>query len=120
MAVQDNCVSIVPYFKVHSGKMQAFKQLAERFAEKSSTEPKTIYYGWSFSEDEAHCREGYADAEGALAHLENVGPLLGEAAKIGELIRLEIHGSEQELAKLRDPLAKANFQFFTLECGFRR
>ena len=24
----------------------------------------------------AHCREGYADAEGVLAHLENVGELL--------------------------------------------
>ena len=120
MATQDMCVSIVPYFKVPSDKMEAFKRLCERFVESSKSEPKTIYYGWSFTEDQAHCREGYSDAEGALAHLENVGPLLDEASKIGELLRLEIHGPEQELAKLRGPLAKLNVQFFTLECGFRR
>jgi hypothetical protein len=70
--------------------------------------------------NEAHCREGYADAEGALAHLENVGQLLDEALKMVELIRLEIHGPKEELAKLREPLAKLNPQFFTLEYGFRR
>ena len=61
-----------------------------------------------------------ADAEGALAHLENVGQLLNDALKMAELIRLEIHGPEEELAKLREPLAKMNPQFFTLEYGFRR
>ena len=46
------------------------------------------YYGFSFYGNEAHCREGYADAEGALAHLENVGQLLEEALKMVELTRL--------------------------------
>jgi len=55
-----------------------------------------------------------------LAHLENVGQLLDEALKMVELIRLEIHGPKEELAKLREPLAKLNPQFFTLEYGFRR
>jgi hypothetical protein len=58
--------------------------------------------------------------EGALAHLDNVGQLFDEALKIVELTRLEIHGPEGELAKLREPLAKLNPQFFILECGFRR
>ena len=119
MATQDKCVTIVPYFKVPRGQMEAFKRLCERFVEKSKPEPKCLYYGWSYYEDQAHCREGYADAEGALAHLESVGPLLDEALKIAELNRLEIHGPEEELAKLREPLAKLNAQFFTLEYGFR-
>ena len=52
--------------------------------------------------------------------LENVGTLLQEALKIAELTRLEIHGPEEELAKLREPLADLKPQFFTLEYGFRR
>ena len=120
MATQDKCCSIVPYFRVSSGKLGAFKELCERFVEKTSTEPECLYYGFSFNGDQVHCREGYEDAEGVLAHLENVGPLLEEALKIAELTRLEIHGPEQELAKLREPLAELNPQFFTLEYGFRR
>ena len=120
MATQDKCCTIVPYFKVQSGKLDAFKKLCEQLVEKTSTEPKCLYYGFSFAGDQAHCREGYADAEGALAHLENVGMLLQEAMKISEITRLEIHGPEEELAKLREPLAELQPQFFTLEYGFRR
>jgi quinol monooxygenase YgiN len=120
MATQDTCCTIVPYFKVQAGKLDAFKALCERFVEKTSKEPKCLYYGFSFAGDEIHCREGYEDAEGALAHLENVGTLLEEALTISELTNLEVHGPERELAKLRGPLADLNPKFFTLEYGFRR
>ena len=88
--------------------------------EKTNEEPKCLFYGFSFYEDQAHCREGYEDAEGVLTHLDNVGTLLQEALEIADLTRLEIHGPEEELAKLREPLAELNPQFFTLEYGFRR
>ena len=120
MATQDKCCTIVPYFKVQSDKLDAFKALCERFVEKTNEEPKCLYYGFSFYEDQVHCREGYEDAEGVLAHLENVGSILEESLKISDLTRLEIHGPEEELAKLREPLAAFNPQFFTLEYGFRR
>jgi len=67
-----------------------------------------------------HCREGYQDAGGLLAHLENVGAILEEALKISDLTRLEIHAPEEELAQLREPLANLKPEFFTLEYGFRR
>ena len=120
MSIEDKCCTIVPYFRVPDGRMAAFKDLCQHFVAKAAGEPKCLYYGFSFCGNEAHCREGYADAEGVLAHLENVGQLLDEALKIVELTRLEIHGPEGELAKLRQPLAKLNPQFFTLEYGFRR
>jgi len=120
MATQDRCCTVVPYFKVHAGRLESFKGLCEEFVEKSSSEPKCLYYGFSFDGDDAHCREGYADAEGVLAHLQNVGALLQELLKISDLTRLEIHGPAQELAKLRGPLADFKPQFFTLEFGFRR
>jgi hypothetical protein len=34
-----------------------------------------------------------------------VGPLLTEALKIADLIRLEVHGPAAELDKLKEPLA---------------
>jgi quinol monooxygenase YgiN len=120
MATQDKCCTIVPYFKVSNGKLDAFKELSEQCVEKTESESKCLYYGFSFNGDQAHCREGYEDAEGVLAHLENVGSLLEEALKIADLIRLEIHGPKEELAKLREPLANLKPQFFILEYGFRR
>lgn len=120
MATDDKCVTIVPYFKVHAGKLDEFKAGCVKFVEKTSPEPKCLFYGFSFDGDEAHCREGYADAEGALAHLDSVGAMLQEALKISDLTRLEIHGPEEEIAKMREPLAGLNPQFFTLDYGFRR
>lgn len=120
MATEDKCCTIVPYFKVHNGKLEAFKAMCEEFVEKTEQEPKCLYYGFSFDGDEVHCREGYEDAAGALAHLENVGPLLEEALKIADLTRLEVHGPEEELAALREPLADLKPRFFMLEYGFRR
>jgi hypothetical protein len=120
MPTQDKCCTIVPYFHVPADKQEAFRVLCEQFVAKASEETKCLYYGFSFHGETAHCREGYADAEGALAHLENVRELLDQALKITALTRLEVHGPEEELAKLRGPLAKLSPQFYTLEYGFRR
>lgn len=120
MSINDKCCSIVPYFKVSSGNLETFKELCRQMVAKTSEETKCLYYGFSFDADQAHCREGYADAEGLLTHLKNVGSLLEEALKIAELTRLEVHGPEEELAKLREPLAHLKPQFFVLEYGFRR
>ncbi len=121
MATQkDKCCSIAPYFKIEDGKLDAFKSLCEKFVQKSSEESKCLYYGFTFAGNEAHCREGYEDAEGVLAHLDSVGPLLEEALSMASLSRLEIHGPEAELAKLRGPLADLKPRFFSLADGFRK
>ena len=120
MSTLDTCCSIVPYFKVHDGKMDQFKALGERFVETTATEEGVLYYGFAFNGDMAHCREGYKDAEAALAHLDNVGALVQEALTMSSLDRFEIHGPESELAKLREPLAGLNPTFYVLETGFRR
>jgi hypothetical protein len=55
-----------------------------------------------------------------LAHLENVGSLLGEALKLAKLVRLEVHAPASQIDKLRAPLSSLGPQFFTLEAGIRR
>ncbi len=120
MTTPDTCCTIAPYFKVHSDKLDDFKELCAQLVEKSSQEPNCLHYGFTFSGDMAHCREGYADAEAVLAHLENIGPLLKEALKMADITRLEVHGPGEELEKLREPMAGLNPRFFALEYGFRK
>ena len=120
MATSDTCVSIVPYFKVHQGQLENFRAGCEKFVVQTQSEQDCLYYGFCFNGDEVHCREGYANAEAALGHLQNVDALLKEALTIADLTRLEIHGPEQELAKMRGPLAALNPAYFVLEYGFRK
>ncbi len=110
-----NFVSFHPYFKVHPGKLDTFKAGLPAFVEKTASEEKNLFYEFTLNGDEVFCREGYADAEGLLAHLENVGALLAEALKIADLTRLEVHAPAAELEKLREPLAHLKPAWFTLE-----
>ena len=110
-----NFVSLHPYFKVHPGKLEAFKAALPAFVEKTASEEKNLFYGFTVNGDEIFCREGYTDADGVLAHLDNVGALLAEALKISNLIRVELHGPANELDKLRGPLAHLTPAWFPIE-----
>jgi quinol monooxygenase YgiN len=110
-----NFVTLHPYFKVHPGKLEAFKAGFPAFVEKTASEEKNLFYEFTVNGDEVFCREGYADAEGLLAHLENVGALLAEALKIADLVRLEVHGPAAQLEKLKAPLAHLNPAWFVAE-----
>lgn len=120
MVTTDTCCTLLPYFEVHEGKLDEFKALCERFVEQTAKEDDVLYYGFSFDGNVAHCREGYANAAGLLAHLDNVGSLLQQALQIADIARLEVHGPAAEIDRLRGPLEELDPQFFTLECGFRR
>jgi quinol monooxygenase YgiN len=110
-----NFVTLHPYFKVHPEKLEAFKAGFPAFVEKTASEEKNVFYEFTVNGDEVFCREGYTDAGGLLAHLENVGALLAEALKIADLIRLEVHGPAAELEKLREPLAHLNPAWFVID-----
>ncbi len=102
--------------------MDNVKAMLPQFVEKTESEGGCLYYGFTFSGNKLHCREAYRDADGVLAHVENVGSLLQEflGSGIVELTELQIHGPEDELAKLREPLAGLNPDYWVLEYGFRR
>jgi hypothetical protein len=107
-----NFVSLHPYFKVHPKKLETLKAAFPAFIEKTASEEKNLFYGFTINGDEVFCREGYADAEGLLVHLDSVGSLLAEGLKIADLTRLEVHGPAGELDKLRGPLAHLNPVWF--------
>lgn len=120
MLALDTCCTLVPYFEVQADQLDTFKALGVKFVEKTRSEAGCVHYAFSFHDNIAHCREGYANADALLAHLENVGALLQEALKISKIIRLEVHGSAAEIEKLRAPMAALKPQFYILEEGFRR
>jgi hypothetical protein len=116
----DTCCTLVPYFEVQADQLAAFKALGPKFVARTRNEPGCLHYAFSFSGTAAHCREGYVDAEAVLAHLQNVGELLGEALKLAKIVCLEVHAPAAEVEKLRGPMASLNPQFFVLEEGIRR
>lgn len=122
MATDSTVCSIHPYFSIPEDMGDTVRSYCERFLEMASAEPGCIYYGFTFTGDELHTREAYDDAAALLAHLDGVGPLLGQMLEEGaaRLTRVEVHGPAAELEKLREPLADLSPQYFTLEYDYRR
>jgi quinol monooxygenase YgiN len=115
MSVLSNFVTLNPYFKAHPGKRETIKAGFARFVEKTASEGKNLFYGFSVNGDDMFCREGYADAESLLAHVGNIGALLAEMLTMADLTRIEVHGPAVELDKLKGPLAHLNPMWFTIE-----
>ena len=120
MALDDTVCTLVPYFTVQDGKLDEFKELGEQMVQRTQSESEVAFYGFSFSGQRAHCREGYRSSAGILAHLENVDGLLKQALAIASLDILEIHGPADQLAELQEPLKGLNPVYFTMETGFRK
>ena len=120
MFTLDTCCTLVPYFEVQDGQLDAFKALTLQLVARTRTEPGCMHYAFSFSGNLAHCREGYVDAAALLAHRDNVAELLGQARKISKIVTFEVHAPAAEIDKLRGPMASRSPQFFALEEGIRR
>ncbi len=88
--------------------LAAFKQVAAEALELTIPEPGTLHYDWFFSEDETKCvvREIYADSDAMLAHLGNVGELLGRLIELGGGLEPEGFGSPS--AALAEAIAPFN------------
>ena len=120
MTTQDTELTVTAFFTVKPGQQAVFEQLADRFVQETRKESGMLAYGWFFKADEAHCRQRYQNAEGFLEHVGNVIPLFQEALTISDCTRLAIHGPEDELAKLREPLKEIDLlQYFILRDSFR-
>ena|SRR3974390_1036175 len=120
MVHPEQVVSIHPYFKVNAGKMTQAKDLLHQMVGRTLNESANLFYDFTINGDVVFCREAYLGAEGLLAHIENVGPVLAEFLKISEVLRVEIHGTKANLDKLKGPLAGLKPEWFAFECGVVR
>lgn len=120
MSNLSSAVSLHPYFQIHPGKIEEFTANFPAFIERTSSEKGCLYYDFTLNGDEAFCREAYVDGDAALNHLSNVDDLLKKALSISTLTRLEIHGPEAELAKMRGPLAGLAPAWFVHQSGLSK
>lgn len=116
----ERSVSIHPYFNVRPGQMGAARALLQEFVSRTAREDKVLYYEFTIHDQQVFCREAYVGADGALAHLENVGEVLGKFLAIADLARLEVHGPAAELEQLKASLGHLNPTWFVYECGITR
>ncbi len=110
-------VSIHPYFKAKPGNLARAKAAVREFVAKTSSESGNLYYDFTVSGDIIFCREAYVGAEGLLHHLQNIAQVLAEFLKLVDVVRVEVHGSADDLARLKSPLADLKPQWFEFECG---
>ncbi len=85
-------------FVIHDGKLDEFKKVAK--ACMLSTKEKdtgTLQYDWYFNSDETECRvrETYVDSDAILAHIGNLGPLLGDLLAVSDFYP-ELYGAPSE------------------------
>lgn len=120
MAKLSTAVSIHPYFQIHPGKLEAFAEVIATFVKTTASEKGCLYYDFTLNGDEAFCREAYLDGDAALTHLANVDPVIKQALAISTMTRLEVHGPEAELAKMRGPLVGLSPAWFVHQAGLDR
>ncbi|HYG34956.1 MAG TPA: hypothetical protein VEC99_09240, partial [Clostridia bacterium] len=94
--------------------------LLRQLVEKAKSEPMNLYYDFTLKDDVIFCREAYVGADGLLSHLDNVGAVLAEFLKVVDVLRVEVHGSPDDLEKLKGPLAGLKPDYFVFECGVVR
>merc|ERR1719506_1075250 len=115
----DNVVTLAPYFQIED--LEAFKRIWQEDYKKFAHKEDCVHYAFCFTNDNrAHCREAYPNAEMVLQHLVDVdAPLKAVLDGPAELERLEVHGPEAEIEKLKGPLTPFTCEFFVSEWGFR-
>ena len=93
---------------ISDGKINEFKKLAAEIVDRvEANEPNTLSYEWFLSDDESKCYvvQVYEDSEAVLAHLANIGDLLGPFDEIAPLTGLMIFGSpSDELRQALEPV----------------
>jgi len=86
-------------FLIHEGKEEEFKSIAVQCMNivKEKEKDTTFQYDWYFNESGNECvvRETYADSNGLLVHIGNLGELLGGLLQISDFYP-EIYGRPSE------------------------
>jgi quinol monooxygenase YgiN len=84
--------------RIDSSNLSEFKRLAGEAVEITKGEAEVIQYDWFFSDDETTCvvRETYADSDAVLAHLGQVGDLLGKIIEVGGGLEVDVFGSPSD------------------------
>merc|ERR1712144_104222 len=90
------------------------------FVEATKTEKGCVYYGWTKVGDKLFCREAYKNAEGVLAHLDNVGALVGKMLEAAATLdKIELHGPPAEMDKCKATMDGFGTTYWAIDSGFQ-
>ena len=98
---------------ISEGKINEFRKLAAEIIDTvEANEPNTLSYEWFLSNDESKCYvvQLYKDSEAVMAHLGNIGDLMGPFHEVAPLTGLMIFGSPSN--ELRQALKPVGPKFF--------
>jgi quinol monooxygenase YgiN len=93
-----NKLQVIASFKIHEGKLDAFKALAAQMLKAvKENEPGTTQYDAFFNADQTECvaLETYTDSAAVFAHLADVGAMLEKLLELAEM-NLQVFGSPSE------------------------
>jgi len=82
-----NKIQLTARFKIHAGKLDAFKKLAGACMSTTKEKDKgVLQYDWFFSDDQSECivRETYKDSAAVLNHVTILGDLLGQTMALAD------------------------------------
>jgi hypothetical protein len=65
----------------------------------------------------AMCQEGYVDASAVVKHLANVGDMIEKVQTVADLMRIDVAGPTEELAKLKGPMSAWPVRFWNYVAG---
>lgn len=103
--------------KIHSGKLEEFKQAAAQcLALVKEKDTDTLQYDWFLNADQNECivRETFQSSEALLAHIANLGDVLGKLLDLGE-VSFAIYGDPSPA--LREATAGLNPKIYSLLQG---
>jgi len=86
---------VVARFKIHEGKLEDFKSVAQACLDSVVQKDKgTLQYDWFINDSntESVVHELYPDSDALLAHVTNLGAILGEIMAVADL-SIEIYGT---------------------------
>jgi quinol monooxygenase YgiN len=106
---------------IKEGKLSEFKEKGNAAIEKvKANEPNMLSYEWYLSEDGSKCYivEIYKNSDAIMAHMGNVGDLLGPFFELAPLTGLNIYGSPSD--EVRQAFASFGAQYHEHFNGFTR
>ena len=81
---------------ISDGKIDEFKKMAAEMIKKvEANEPNYLSYEWFLSDDESQCYiiGLFKDSEAMMAHLANIGEMMGPFSEIAPATRIELYGN---------------------------
>jgi quinol monooxygenase YgiN len=114
-------IRVVIEYTVNEGKLDEFKKLAQAVVEKSEkNESRMLAYEWYVSVDGTKCAllQTLAGSDAVMAHLGNVGELLGPLHETVVITGFKVYGNPS--SEVREAYGQFGPQYFERFRGFAR